>query len=163
LGLPDTEVSVERLRDPVSKSLYPVVNRDAARTPMPWTGAPGAGFTVAGAEPWLPFGDFAAANVAGQRADVNSHLHLTRDLIALRRELDDLRRGAYVTHAMEGGLWAWRRGDSVLVALNLGGEEVVLDGVEGTVRVGTDRARDGESVSGRLALRAWEAVVVGRA
>lgn len=162
LGLPDTDVPLDDLRDPVSVRLHPVVNRDAARTPMPWTSALGAGFTLADVEPWLPLGDVAAFNVAGQRADTNSLLHLTRDLITLRRELVDLRRGDYVTHAVEGGMWAWRRGESVLVALNLGEGEVVLDDVDGTVRIGTDRARDGEAVRGRLRLRPREAVVVTR-
>ena len=39
------------------------------RTPMPWSPEPGAGFTEAGVEPWLPFGDVAACNVADQRRD----------------------------------------------------------------------------------------------
>ena len=62
----------------------PSRNRDGCRTPMPWTAEPGGGFTTAAATPWLPFGDLAAHNVAAQREDPGSTLHLVRDLIALR-------------------------------------------------------------------------------
>jgi hypothetical protein len=40
---------------------------------------------------------------------------------------------------------------------------VVVDGVSGRVAIGTDRARDGEAVSGALALGPWEGVVVAAA
>ena len=61
-------------------------------------------------------------NVAAQRADPGSALHLTRDLIALRRAEEDLRAGAYAQVVVEDGLWAYRRGDGSSVALNLGAE-----------------------------------------
>ena len=64
---------------------------------MQWTGEPGAGFTEPGVEPWLPFGDFAACNVADQRHDPDSMLSLTRDLIGLRDAMPELRDGAYRT------------------------------------------------------------------
>jgi alpha-glucosidase len=160
LGMPDTDVPADRLVDPVSIRFAPVHNRDAARTPMPWSGDAGAGFTAPGIEPWLPFGDVTRCNVDDQRADPASTLHLVRDLIALRRELADLRDGAYARVACDGGLWAWRRGASVVVALNLADAPASLDGVHGSVRIGTDRARDGESVDGALRLAAWEGVVV---
>ena len=67
-------------------------NRDTCRTPMQWSAEPGAGFTDGGVEPWLPFGDTGAHNVADQRDDPGSTLHLVRDLIALRRERADLTR-----------------------------------------------------------------------
>ena len=52
---------------------------------------------------WLPIGDTAAHNVAAQREDPGSVLHLVRDLIALRRERADLRGGAYETLPAPGG------------------------------------------------------------
>jgi alpha-glucosidase len=160
LGMPDTDVPPGRLLDPVSIQFAPVHNRDAARTPMPWTGGPGAGFTAPGVEPWLPFGDIGACNVADQRADPSSTLHLVRDLIALRRAQRSLREGAYRTLVVDGSLWAWWRGDDVVSAVNLGDGPVHLDGVTGTLRVGTVRDRDGEEVGGRLELGAWEGAVV---
>jgi alpha-glucosidase len=138
----------------------PFHNRDAARTPMPWAPGPGAGFTEPGVEPWLPFGVVEVCNVADQRADPDSMLHLTRDLIALRRALPDLRAGAYDVIPTDGALWAWQRGASVVVALNLGDEPASLDDVEGAVRIATTRGRDGERVSGTLVLGPWEGVVL---
>ncbi len=162
VGMPDTEIPHDRLLDPVSIALAPVHNRDAARTPMPWTGAAGAGFTDPGVEPWLPFGEVAACNVADQKADAGSTLHLVRDLIALRRAVRDLRDGAYDALEVHRSLWTWQRGDSVVVALVLGGEAAAIDGVSGTIAVGTDRARDGEVVDGTLSLGPWEGVVLRR-
>ena len=45
LGMPETEIPVERVLDPVGKIHGPRVGRDGERTPMQWTDAPGAGFT----------------------------------------------------------------------------------------------------------------------
>jgi alpha-glucosidase len=161
LGMPDTDIPRDRLRDPVSIALAPVHNRDAARTPMPWTGEPGAGFTEPGVEPWLPFGDVAACNVAAQHADPSSTLHLVRDLIALRKELPDLRGGDYRVLETSGSVWAWQRGRQVVVAVNLGDDVASVD-VEGTISVSTDRSRDGESVDAPLTLPPWEGVVLRR-
>jgi alpha-glucosidase len=160
LAMPDTDVTVEQMRDPVSVKLHAFINRDAGRTPMPWSAEPGAGFTAASVEPWLPFGDVAACNVAAQREDPRSALHLARDLIALRNELPDLREGRYESMPSPDGVWAWRRGESVVVAVNLGEAEAALDGITGTIRIATDRTRDNESLEGTLTLRPDEAVVL---
>jgi alpha-glucosidase len=160
IGLPDTDVPLDRLLDPVSIELQPVLNRDAARTPMPWDASDGAGFTEPGVEPWLPFGDVRACNIADQRADPASTLNFARDLVALRRELPDLRAGAYAPHTANGDLWAWRRGDNVLVAVNFGATDATVDDVHGTVRIGTDRSRDGHTVAGALTLGPNEGAVI---
>ena len=75
---------------------------------------------------WLPLED-TSRNVAAQREDPGSVLHLVRDLIALRRERDDLRRGAYATLPAPDGAWVCRRGDGTTVALNLSDAPVTLD------------------------------------
>ena len=67
-----------------------------------------------------------------------SQLHLTRDLIALRRAEPDLRGGAYATLPAPAGAWAWRRGERHAVALNLSDAEVT---VEGRARPGGHRHR----------------------
>lgn len=162
LGMPDTAVPDDRLLDPVTIRLHRMIDRDVARTPMPWSAAPGAGFTVAGVEPWLPFGDVAACNVADQRQDPGSTLHLTRDLIALRRDQPDLRTGDYETVVAEGTRWAWRRGQDIVVAMNLGEEQVDLDVGAGTILVCTDRTRDGNPVATPLTLAPWTAAVMRR-
>jgi alpha-glucosidase len=160
LGVLDTDVPKERLEDPVGKRLHPVYGRDPERTPMPWLPRPGAGFTAPNVEPWLPFGDIAACNVEDQRRDPDSMLSLCRDLIGLRAAVPDLRAGGYTRVAAAGGLWAWRRGERVIVALNLDDDRARLETASGIVRVGTERERDGERVAGSLALGPWEGAVV---
>src|SRR6266550_1102390 len=84
IGMPDTDIPNDRVLDPVGVFHGARVGRDPERTPMPWTGEPGAGYSQPGVEPWLPYGDVAACNVADQRRDPDSTLSLTRDLIGLR-------------------------------------------------------------------------------
>jgi alpha-glucosidase len=161
IGMPDTEIPQARLRDPVGIKFYPAFGRDPERTPMHWSPKSGGGFSIdPGAEPWLPYGDSATCNVEDQRRDPHSMLSLCRDLIGLREAVPDLRQGEYETLVANGGLWAWSRGDRVVVALNLADEPTTLDSIEGMVRIGTRRERDGERVDGRLELGGWEAAVV---
>jgi alpha-glucosidase len=150
LGLPQTPIPVKRVKD--------VGDRDGCRTPMHWSGETGAGFTAEGVEPWLPFGDL-RRNVRDQREDPGSMLHLVRDLLRLRRERADLRRGAYASVPAPRSVWAWRRGHGTLVALNLSDRRAGLGDVSGSVLVSTSRGREGDSVSGRLELGPWEGVV----
>ena len=160
VAMPETDVAEDRLVDPVARLDRPQQRgRDGARTPMPWSAEPGAGFTGAGVEPWLPFGDL-SANVADQHADAGSMLHLCRDLIALRRSSPELRTGAYAEVETSAGLWAYRRGAEWTVALNFSDEPARLRGVEGQVAVATVRERDGQRVSGDLALGPWEGAVL---
>jgi alpha-glucosidase len=154
IGLPDVDIPPERRLDPAPDG------RDRCRTPMQWSAEPGAGFTDGG-HTWLPLGDAAACNVADQRADRASILHLVRDLIALRRERTDLHGGGYATLPAPAGAWAWRRGEGTAVAVNLSGEPAAVDGIEGAVLIGTDRARDGERVRGTLTLAPWSGTIVG--
>jgi alpha-glucosidase len=161
IGLENVPQDFATALDPVARRTGdPERNRDVGRTPMHWTGEPGAGFTSAGATPWLPFGDVAACNVADQRGDRGSVLHLVRDLIALRRATPDLTRGTYATLPAPDGAWAWRRGDRFAVALNLGDAAVVVDGLAGRIAIAGDRARDGERCDGALRLAAYECAVL---
>jgi alpha-glucosidase len=159
IGMVDTPLEKEQLADPVSIRYFPVFGRDGARTPMQWANEPGAGFTDAGVEPWLPFGDL-ATNVEDQRRDPDSFLSLCRDLIGLRDALPDLKAGAYVSTPSPDDVLAYRRGERTLVALNLGTGPATVDRVTGVVRIGTHRARDGERVEGALTLAAGEGAVV---
>ena len=161
IGLPEVPIDPVAALDPVPRRIGdPSRNRDVCRTPLPWSDEPGGGFTTAEAVPWLPFGDLSACNVAAQRGDRRSVLHLVRDLIALRREHADLRTGSYEPLPAPDGAWAWRRGERFAVALNLSGVEVAIDGVAGTVAMATDRARDGEAVDGMVGLAPYAGVVV---
>jgi alpha-glucosidase len=161
IALPQVPLDAATALDPVARRTGdPSDNRDVCRTPMPWTDAPGGGFTAADATPWLPFGDLAAHNVAAQREDPASTLHLVRDLIALRRGAPGLTAGAYATLDAPDGAWAYRRGDGFAVAVNLSAAAVAVPGIGGRIALGTDRGRDGEAVTGTVELGPWEGVVV---
>ena len=133
--------------------------RDPERTPMPWEAGPGHGFTAPDAVPWLPFGND-GNYVADQRRDPGSPLHLTRDLIALRRSLADLRRGGQHTLHRDRATWAYRRGDRTTVALNLAPEPRAVPGVAGRIELSTLREREGSLVRDRLELRPQEGVII---
>jgi len=162
IAMTDGEVAPDRVRDPVGRRTGdPARNRDGCRTPMQWTAEPGAGFTAAGVRPWLPIGDAAARNVAAQREDTGSVLHLVRDLIAERRATADLRTGAYATLAAPDGAWAYARGDATAVAVNLSGAPVRVEGLPaGRIAISTGRDRDGEAAAAGLALRPWEGALL---
>jgi alpha-glucosidase len=161
LGMTEVELPPERLRDPVGLRRWPAdPGRDRMRTPMQWSAAEGAGFTEPGAEPWLPLGDHRARNIESQRDDPGSILSFTRDLIALRRRLPDLRTGAYEELPTADGVWSWRRGKAVKVAVNLDDREARIRGVEGVVAASSPRGREGKAVVNELVLRPWEGVVV---
>jgi alpha-glucosidase len=165
IALEEVPLDPETALDPVARRTGDASrNRDPCRTPMPWDGSPGAGFTAdGGTRTWLPIGDNAARNVAAQREDPGSTLHLVRDLIALRRERPDLRVGGYETLPAPDGAWAYRRGDGTAVALNMADAPATVEGLSGRVLVATDRARDGEEVAGALELGPWQAAVVATA
>jgi alpha-glucosidase len=145
IGMTDVDVPAERRRDRGGA-------RDPERTPMPWSSEPGGGFTRAGVEPWLPLGDVTRCSVAAQREDPGSVLHLCRDLIAARREREELRRGELTWLPTSQEALAWRRGRVHAVALNLGDAPVEVPALRGRVAIATDRARDGEAVRGALEL-----------
>ena len=147
LALPHGHVPPERSHDVAEPS------RDPCRTPMPWTRD--GGWT----DPWLPIAD-ASRNVEDQRADVASTLHFTRDLIAIRKELADLRSGAYAELPSPPGAWAWQRGEATVVAINLGQAAVEIAGVEGSVALATRREREGERVERTLRLEPAEGVII---
>jgi hypothetical protein len=101
-------------------------------------------------------------NVEAQRGDPDSILNLTHDLIALRRHRLIL-NGAYEPVDTPEDVWAFRREGGALVALNLGKQDVALEGVQGAILIASDRARDEEIVDGVLELGPFEAAIVSTA
>ena len=94
LGLPQAHVPFDRLVDPEAIANWPLtLGRDGARTPMPWlAAAPQAGFGTA--EPWLPVDPrHVAMSVDQQEAARDSTLQITRQLLAIRRQVPALRQG----------------------------------------------------------------------
>jgi alpha-glucosidase len=161
IGLGDVAVPRDQLRDPLGARYWPAyAGRDPMRTPMPWRAGPGGGFTEPGVTPWLPLGEPATGSVDRQRQDPGSILTLTRDLITLRKQTPDLRAGSYTTLPAPDGVWAWRRGSRFVVVVNLTASDATLSNIAGRVRIATDRARDGQTISGSLTVRDWEGLVI---
>ena len=96
---------------PAGESKFDRAGRDRFRHPMQWDASPSGGFSTG--EPWLPPVDPAERNVEAQRDDPASMLSLTRELIAVRRELGD---GFELLDAADGVV-AYRRGEHT-VAVN---------------------------------------------
>jgi len=160
IALLEGDLGRDELRDPLGVRFWPAyAGRDGSRTPMPWHGRPGGGFSAPEVAPWLALRDL-RRNVEDQRGDPRSVLVLVRDLIALRRARPDLTAGGSSALPAPPGVWAWRRGRDTVVALNMTEAPAALGGVWGRVLVGSDRGDDGRRLDGRLDLRPWSAAVV---
>ncbi len=128
LGLPQADVPFERLQDPEAIANWPETQgRDGARTPMPWRSkSQHAGFSPA--EPWLPVDpSHLPLAVDRQEADPSSMLHLTRRLVAFRKEHEALRRGPIRPIDAPASLLAFERGEGekkLLCVFNLGDEPI---------------------------------------
>ena len=156
----NTPIERGQVLDPVGKRFWPEdKGRDAGRTPMPWSARDGAGFTEPGVTPWLPLGDVDACNVEDQRDDPGSALHLTRDLIMLRKDTEDLASGDYRSLDSPHGVWAYGRGSEIVVVLNFSDERVDYK-TAGTVLVATTRAGEGAETGGNLTLEPWCGAVI---
>jgi alpha-glucosidase len=164
IGMRDVEIPPSRVRDPWEKNLPGRgLGRDPERTPMQWSAEPGAGFTTG--EPWLPLADDSAVvNVQAQRSDSASMLALHRALLDLRRREPALSHGAWAPVDAEGSVLAYVRSHGAtrfLVALNLADAPASLPfGGAGEVALGTYRDRAGARVTGSVALRGDEGVVI---
>ncbi len=163
IGMDAPEIAYEDLKDPVGLRFWPEgKGRDACRTPMQWTAERGAGFTEPGVDTWLPLGDQRRTNVSAQRDDRASVLWLTRDLIALRREVGGPTQESYEPVSAPEGVWAWDRGARWRVVINLSDAPTRVEAPEGRIAIHTTRDWDGRSVGGRLDLGAWQGIVVDR-
>lgn len=143
LGLSNTYIPLRQARDPLARTYFrwlpePVsrrlperINRDEVRTPIPWDRGPNAGFSAAGAVPWLPLPpEHATHNVAAERADGDSMLALYRDLLHLRAARPALHRGTLESEPedpVHPDVVRFERAagdDRVLVVLQLGDDAV---------------------------------------
>ncbi|MFD9736251.1 alpha-amylase family glycosyl hydrolase [Umezawaea sp. NPDC059074] len=120
-----------------------VDGRDGQRTPMQWDDT--GGFTTG--EPWLPMAPgHGEVNVGRQLDDPDSLLSLYRRVIAYRRGSEDLRRGGYRSLDTPPGVFAYLRGENLLVALNFTGRPAsftVPGHTEGRVELSTRTDRTG--------------------
>jgi alpha-glucosidase len=132
IGMADVAIPAEESIDPPTARVGPDFewwDRSQARTPLPWSNGPGAGFTTG--HPWLRLGDAAATrNVAAQREDPDSVLACYRRLLAARCEHPSLQDGALrLLDVGDPTVLAYRRigsGEEVLVvvAFDRGGASV---------------------------------------
>ncbi len=160
LGLPDVEVAPEDRRDGMTARAEARFHRDDARTPMPWTPGPGAGFTPADVRPWLPIGANDSRNVANQARDPGSVLSLTRNLLELRHQ--HLRPGVAIYQELPApnDQWIFRSGD-LLVATNFSDHRATAVGPAGDVVLSSlDPGRNGEPAGEGLQLQPWEGVIL---
>jgi alpha-glucosidase len=142
IAMTDVDVPAALVRDLMRAQTGARESRDRSRTPMPWDDSPTAGFTGEGARPWLPYGEHAVRNVAAQRADPASTLHLCRELLALRRAEFAGQLASYTQLDAPAGVWAYRTGRLTVVA-NFTGSPVSLaeaGGVAGEVLIRSDSA-----------------------
>jgi len=128
LGLTQVDIAFEDLQDPEAIANWPhTLSRDGARTPMPWAGGTSHG-GFSSAKPWLPLGpDHDAMAVDRQEAEAGSLLHLTRTLVALRKDQPALKWGDCRIVTAEGSLLVLRRrfgGAQLTCLFNLGAEPI---------------------------------------
>ena len=171
LGLPDTELRPDQVRDPWGL-VEPTQGRDPGRSPMPWDGTANGGFCAPEVEPWLPLAPgHDQRNVAAQREHPASLVSLTHRLIRLRREHRALAEGVHRTiDASPSGTFCFLRSSDVddahpvvLVALNLTPEHRRLELELGFGRVldATHAERAGTRVdTAVLELRPDEGLVI---
>ncbi len=163
IGMRNAEIPVERMQDPLARTLHPKLSRDGERTPMQWRAGPGAGFTTG--DPWLPLApDADGRNVEAQRADRASLLWLYRDLCELRRRTPALARGSFRALPAPDDVFAWERraGDSCArVAANFADEPREVDLGAGRVveQLSTGTGRGTGAAGARVTLAPNEAVV----
>ncbi len=130
LGLTESPIQRHQVRDPYGLAFWPTFKgRDGCRTPLPWSNeGTAAGFSST--TPWLPVPtEHRASAVSLQEADEASVLQAYRRMIALRRELSELRTGDIrFLDAPSDVLLFERRGPerNVLCAFNLSAESVEL-------------------------------------
>jgi alpha-glucosidase len=163
IGMTDVEVPVALRRDNATLDVASGADRDRARTPMPWDGSPGGGFTSPGVTPWLPMADHPVSTVADQRDDPDSTLGLCRRLLALRRAELGGGIAEFENLPTPDGLWAYRVG-SLVVAANFTGQPAPVptpgSAAAGEVLLTTAGTRPADWPG---VLGPWEGVITRRA
>jgi alpha-glucosidase len=170
IGIPQVPIPPDRVCDPFERNVPGLgCGRDGARTPMQWDASPHAGFSPV--EPWLPVAPgFETDNVECERLDPTSIYNLHRRLIAVRRRSPSLRVGHYRPIVASGDLLVFVReyeSERTLIGLNLGGEAIALRfpdrQLRGEILVSSAGDREGALVTGDIALRGNEGVVMALA
>jgi alpha-glucosidase len=121
IGMRDVAIPKTEVRDPFElNEPGKGLGRDPQRTPMRWSGEPGAGFTTG--VPWLRLGDdVATRNVATESTDPMSIWSLYRSLLWMRRASRALSAGSVRILGASDAALAYERiegDDRIVVCLN---------------------------------------------
>ncbi|KAG5676145.1 hypothetical protein PVAND_005995 [Polypedilum vanderplanki] len=133
IGMIDNyNITWEQTDDPQAcqsnSSVYMQFSRDPVRTPMQWDDSQFTGFCE-NCEPWLPIhANYSQINVKNQINDEKSTLSLYKNLIALRKEKEVLKKGGITTQTLAGDeVFAFKRTmnnePTIAVFLNLASTE----------------------------------------
>lgn len=129
LGLPEAEIPVELIEDPMhARSGGVDPGRDGCRVPLPWSShGASLGFGPPHSRPWLPQpAEWARLSVARQASDPSSTLSLYRRALWLRRNVPALRTGAMAWLDAPDAVLAFSRGESVVCLANLSDSSIEL-------------------------------------
>jgi alpha-glucosidase len=155
IGLPDVKVEKAEIKDRAALRnswRFPWWDRDRCRSPMPWTGGRGGGFTTG--RPWLPMApDAATRNVAVQAAEPESVLATYRRLLAVRAATPALATGSLeLLPPSQRNVLAYvreRDGERILVVVNFATHERTAELPGGSWRVELSTAGTAAPIVGR--------------
>ena len=160
IGLVDASLEKEDLLDPVGIRFWPYAGRDPERTPMPWHGGPGGGFTEPGVRTWLPMADPSTCNVADQTGDPDSVLELCRRVIARARRTRTSPWGRTGRCPRPRARGPTPGGRTLRCVSNMSAGAATFEAVAGAVAVSTDVGLEGSVCEGALTLGPWLGAVV---
>jgi glycosidase len=127
---------------------------------MRWASGPGAEFTSPTVVPWLPIGpNVDGVNVASEANDPASMLHLTRRLLACRKQYLALSVGSFRSIYSDAQCFVYERSlDSqcLVVALDLTGTDAYVnlpEAISGEVLVSTEVETEASMRTGVVRLR----------
>ncbi len=158
IGMEDVSIPRDERVDPAGVMNWPAPGRDRCRTPMQWEAQPGGGFTAPTARPWHRLGDYDLRNVADQIVEDDSLLHLTRNLVALRRSMSPTFVNSSVT---DGVMWTYSR-PPFDIALNLGDVTHVISLDGRAPLLATDGRVTTDAGGAQLRLAPWSGAVLRR-
>ncbi|MBD8878153.1 alpha-glucosidase family protein [Roseibium polysiphoniae] len=161
LGLTEAEVPFEKLQDPYGIRFWPKFKgRDGCRTPMPWSGDAGGGFTTG--SPWLPLpAEHLSRSVDAQQAHDGSVLSKVKTFLSWRREQMPLLKGdiRFLDSAGETLVFIRRQdNEAILCAFNLADEAIDLDWSGSALEVLRGSGFSGTAEAGKLSLPGLDAL-----
>jgi alpha-glucosidase len=168
IGMVDVPIAAEQQQDPWGLRV-PGLGRDPCRTPMQWSPAANAGFSLPETPHlWLPPGpDYGEVNVERELADPGSILNLYRQLLAYRQASPALQWGSY--QPLDGTpedcyVFVRQAGEQrALIALNFSAQERHLalpDLGQGRIELSTQLDREGAADLGDVVLRGHEGLIM---